>query len=60
MKVLRQVWKEEQISDDWRKSIIVPIYKRGNPNVPSNYRGISLVCSAYKVYAELIRRRLEE
>jgi len=60
VKMLRQIWKEEQISEDWRESIIVPIYKRGDPNVPCNYRGIALMCSAYKVYTELIRRRLEE
>jgi len=57
---LRQIWRENRIPKDWRKSIIVPIYKRGDPNVPSNYRGISLLCTAYKVYAELIRRRLED
>jgi len=60
VKILRQVWKEDRIPEDWRKSIIVPIYKREDPNVPSNYRGISLLYTAYKVYAELIRQRLEE
>jgi len=59
-KIIRQAWKEERIPVDWRKSIIVPIYKRGDPNIPGNYMRISLVCSAYKVYAELIRRRLED
>jgi len=39
---------------------VVPLYKREDKNVPSNYRGISLLCSAYKIFAEVIRRRLEE
>jgi len=60
VRLMRQAWKEENIPEDWKKSIIVPILKKGDPNVPGNYRGISLLCSAYKVYAELIRRRLEE
>jgi len=58
--LLKQAWKGNKIPEDWRRSIVVPLYKRGDKNVPSNYRGISLLCSAYKVFAEIIRRRLEE
>lgn len=45
---------------DWRIAIIVPLYKRGNENEVGNYRGISLLCSAYKIYAEVLRNRLEK
>lgn len=38
----------------------MPIYKRGDRMVPENYRGISLLCSAYKLYAELVRNKLEK
>jgi len=31
----------------------------GPEDLPSNYRGVSLSCTAYKIYAELIKRRLE-
>jgi len=41
--LLKQVWKDGIIPEDWRKSIVVSIYKRGDTNVPGNYRGISLV-----------------
>jgi len=40
-------------------SIIVPLYKRGEKVAVDNYRGISLLCSAYKVYAENLRNKLE-
>ena len=60
MEVLKQVWREGYIPKDWRSSIIVPLYKRGEVNKVGNYRGISLLCSAYKIYAEIIRRRLEK
>jgi len=60
VRLMKQVWKEGEIPEDWRKGIVVPIYKKGDPNLPSNYRGVSLLCTAYKVYVELIRRRLEK
>jgi len=53
--LLKQVWKDNKIPEDWMKSIV---YKREDKNVPSNYRGISLLCTAYKIFAEVIRRRL--
>jgi len=58
--LIKQVWKEGAIPEDWRKGIIVPLHKKGDPDVTSNYRGISLLCTAYKIYVELLRRRLEE
>jgi len=35
--LLKQAWKDNKIPEDWRKSIVVPLYKRGDRNVPSNY-----------------------
>lgn len=60
VELLRQIWKEGYIPKDWRISIIVPLYKREDSNIASNYRGISLLCSAYKIYAEILRNRLNE
>lgn len=45
---------------EWRMSVVVPLYKKGDPERPENYRGISLLCSAYKMFAEIVRGRLEE
>lgn len=59
-KLLKRIWKEEHISEDWKSNIIVPLYKRGDQEKVGNYRGISLLCSAYKIYAEILRNRLEE
>ncbi|XP_024894202.1 uncharacterized protein LOC112468991 [Temnothorax curvispinosus] len=53
---LNQVWSEGCIPKDWRTSIIVLLYKRGEVNKVGNYRGISFLCSAYKIYAKIIRR----
>jgi len=54
--LLRMIWRKGKIPRDWRKSIIaVPLYKRGEREEVGNYRGISLLCSAYKIYAEILR-----
>ncbi|KMQ88480.1 rna-directed dna polymerase from mobile element jockey-like protein [Lasius niger] len=60
VEILRQIWKEGYIRKDWRISIIFPLYKREDLNKAGNYRVISLLCSAYKIYAEILRNRLEE
>lgn len=57
---MRQIWKEGKVPIEWKKSIIVPLYKRGDQEEVGNYRGISLLCTAYKVYAEVLRMRLEK
>jgi len=39
---------------------VVPLYKRGDKKKVGNYRGISLLYTAYKIHAEMLRNRLEE
>lgn len=60
VEIINQVWKEGDILKDWRKSVIVPIHKKGDQEKVENYRGISLLCTAYKIYVEVLRSRLEE
>jgi len=48
--LIKQVWREGVIPEDWRKGIVVPLHKKGDPDVTSNYRGISLLCTAYKTH----------
>lgn len=58
--LLVQIWKEEKIPEDWKVSMIVPIHKKGDQEKAENYRGVSLLCTGYKIYAEILRERLEE
>lgn len=57
--LLKQIWKEEVIPEDWKRSIIVPLHKRGDREQVGNYRGISLLCSGYKIYAQILNKRLQ-
>ena len=44
--------------DSWTKGIIVPIFKKGDTNDPSNYRGITLVNVIGKIFSLTLRNRL--
>jgi len=57
--LIKSVWMQGVLPNDWKMSIILPLYKRGEKEHVTNYRSISLLCSAYKVYAEILRNRME-
>jgi hypothetical protein len=44
--------------DEWSKSVIIPLFKKGNHNVTDNYRGISLLCVISKVFSFVLNNRL--
>lgn len=44
----------------WTKSVIVPIYKRGDPAIPDNYRGISLISTFSKVFTSILSERIRD
>lgn len=57
-KIMKRVWNGEGVPEDWKMAVIVPLYKKGNKEETKNYRGISLLATAYKVYTEVLRERL--
>ena len=48
-KLVRQILEEQRISEKWKETTIVPIYKRGDRDRCENYRGIALGNAAYKI-----------
>ena len=44
----------------WKEAIVVPIFKKGDPNSPANYRPISLLSVPGKIYASHLRSKLIE
>jgi hypothetical protein len=58
LEIMNGVWKGEGFPQEWKEGIICPIYKKGEKNTASNYRGITLLNTAYKVYAMIVEERL--
>ena len=57
--IISQIWKEEQMPDDFRDALIVSLYKnKGSKADCGNYRGISLLSIAGKIFARVILNRL--
>ena len=53
------IWSEERMTNDWSQSILCPVLKKGDPTICSNYRGISLLSTAYKVLSGVLCNRLK-
>ena len=59
-KLAEQVWKQESVPADWRKQLILPIFKnKGSQSQCDNYRGISLLSAASKVIGKAILTCIE-
>jgi hypothetical protein len=53
------IWGLEQIPDEWKKNLICPIQKNGDKLSCENYRGIALLCTAYKVLTNITHLKIE-
>jgi len=57
-KLFTSIWKKEKLPEEWKESIIIPIHKKGDKTVCSNYRGISLLPNTYKILSNILLSRL--
>jgi hypothetical protein len=55
-KLINSVWNKEELLDQWKESTIVPVYKTDDKTDCSNYRGISLLSSSYKILSNILSR----
>ena len=64
VKVLRsicqQIWKTQQWTQDWKRSVFIPIPKKGNAKESSNYHTIALISHASKVMLKILQARLQQ
>jgi len=57
--LVRQIWEEERIPEEWKETIIVLIHKRGDRDRCENYRGIALGNAAYKIFSNIIMGKIK-
>ena len=58
--ICQQIWKTQQWPQDWKRSIFIPIRKKGNPKECSNYHTIALISHASKVMLKILQARLQQ
>ena len=58
--ICQHIWKTQQWPQDWKRSVFVPIPKKGNAKECSNYRTIALISHASKVMLKILQARLQQ
>jgi hypothetical protein len=51
------IWNREELSEEWKDLIIVPIFKKGNKTGCVDYRGRSLLPTTYKILFNILLSR---
>ena len=58
--ICQQIWKIQQWPQDWKRSVFIPIPKKGNAKECSNYRTIALISHASKLMLKILQARLQQ
>ena len=58
--ICQQIWKTQQWPQDWKRSVFIPIQKKGNAKECSNYHTIALISHASKVMLKILQARLQQ
>ena len=56
--ICQQIWKTQQWPQDWKRSVFIPVPKKGNAKECSNYCTIALISHAGKVMLKILQARL--
>ena len=57
--ICQQIWKIQQWPQDWKRSVFIPIPKKGNAKECSNYSTIALIWHASEVMLKILQARLQ-
>ena len=58
--IFQQNWKTHQWPQDWKRSVFIPIPKKGNAKECSNYHTIALISHTIKVMLKILQARLQQ
>ena len=55
-----QIWKTQQWPQDWKRSVFIPIPKKGNAKECSNFHIVALILHTSKVMLKILQARLQQ
>ena len=58
--ICQQIWKTQQWPHNWKRSVFIPIPKKGNAKQCSNYHTIAFIFHARKVMLKILQARLQQ
>ena len=58
--ICQQIWKTQQWTLEWKRSVFIPIPKKGNAKECSNYHTIALISQASKVMLRILQARFQQ
>ena len=58
--IYQQIWKTQQWPRDWKRSVFIPVPKKGNAKECSNYHAVVLIPHASKVMLKIHQARLQQ
>ena len=58
--ICQQIWKTQQWPQDWKRSVFIPISKKGNAKECSNYHAIAPISHASKIMLKILQTRLQK
>ena len=58
--ICQQIWKTQAWPQDWKRSVFIPVPKKGNAKQCSNYLTIAFISHASKVMLKIIQARLQQ
>jgi len=54
----KTIWETETVPEEWKKAVIVPIFKKKDKTDCNNYRGVSLLCHCSKIFTRILLQRM--
>ena len=58
--ICQQIWKTQQWPQDWKRSVFIPVHKKGNLKECSNYWTIALISHVKKEILKILQARLQQ
>ena len=57
--ICQQIWKAQQWPQDWKRSILIPVLKKGSAKECANHQTVALTSQARKVMPKMLHARLQ-